>query len=63
MSSSSNQLPSAGIPPEHAVTREDFELLQRFLRVARLLKGNDIDGLCLYYHSFNSVPTYADIDT
>ena len=52
MSSSSKQPPSTS--PVNAASREDLELLQRLLRVARLLKTRDVDDLCL---SFEKDPT------
>lgn len=46
MLSSSRQPPS--ISSDNAASREDLELFQRLLRVARLLKSGDVDDLCLY---------------
>jgi len=45
---SSSRRPS-GISPDNAASREDLELFQRLLRVARLLKTRDVDDLCLYF--------------
>lgn len=49
MSSSSRQLVS--IPPDDAASREDLELFQRLLRVARLFKNHEVDDLCSYLQS------------
>ena len=46
MSSSSRQLSS--ISPEATASREDLELFQRLLRVARLLNNHDLGDLCTY---------------
>ena len=44
MSSGSNQPPHTS-SDEYAASREDLELFRRLLRVARLIKANDIDNL------------------